>query len=87
VSVQNILDSNRAEVVTISLADTLKSAADRMRAHKIGALVVKSGAAVAGLILDRQIVNALSRHGERALQMAVHEIMTIPQSQLPRTIL
>jgi len=55
-SIQSILDRNRAEVVTISPTDTLKSAADRMRAHNIAALVVKSSAAVTGLISDREIV-------------------------------
>jgi hypothetical protein len=46
----HILDRNRAEVVTIGPTDTVKSAADRMRAHGIAALVVKSGAAITGLI-------------------------------------
>jgi len=77
-SIQNILDRNRTEVVTISPTDTLKSAADQMRSHNIAALVVKSGAAVTGLISDRQIVHAVSRHGERALHMVVHEIVTHP---------
>ena len=69
-SIQNVLDRNRAEVVTISPTDTLKSAADRMRAHDIAALVVKSGAAITGLISDREIVHAASRNGEGALYMA-----------------
>jgi CBS domain-containing protein len=77
-SIQSILDRNRAEVVTITPTDTLKIAADRMRAHNIGALVVKSGAVVTGLISDRDMVHAVSRNGERALHMAVHEIVTHP---------
>jgi CBS domain-containing protein len=77
-SIQSILDRNRAEVVTIGPTDTLKSAADQMRAHNIAALVVKSGEAVTGLIPDREIVNAMSRNGERALPMAVLEIVTHP---------
>ena len=76
-SIQSILDRNRAEVVTIGPTDTLKSAADQMRAHNIAALVVKSGAAV-GLISDREIVHAVSRNGERALHTAVQEIVTRP---------
>ena len=76
-SIQSILDRNRAEVVTIGPTGTLKSAADQMRAHNIAALVVKSGAAV-GLISDREIVHAVSRNGERALHMAVREIVTHP---------
>jgi CBS domain-containing protein len=77
-SIQSILDRNRAEVVTIRPTDTLKSAADRMRAHNIAALVVKSSAAVTGLISDREIVHAVSRNGERSLHMAVQEIVTHP---------
>ena len=77
-SIQSILDRNRAEVVTIRPTDTLKSAADQMRAHNIAALVVKSGTATIGLISDREIVHAVSRNGERALHMAVQEIVTHP---------
>jgi CBS domain-containing protein len=77
-SIQSILDGNPAEVVTIGSTDTLKIAADRMRAHNIAALVVKSGAAVAGLISDREIVHAVSRNGDRALHMAVQDIVTHP---------
>jgi CBS domain-containing protein len=77
-SIRNILDRNRPEVVTIRPTDTVKDAADRMRAHSIAALVVKSGAAITGLISDREIVHAVSRYGERALRMAVLEIVTHP---------
>jgi CBS domain-containing protein len=77
-SIQDILERNRAEVVTIGPTDTVKDAADRMRAHSIAALVVKSGPAISGLISDREIVHAVSRYGERALHMAVLEIVTHP---------
>jgi CBS domain-containing protein len=77
-SIQNILDRNRTEVVTIRPTDTVKDAADRMRAHSIAALVVKSGAAITGLISDREVVHAVSLYGERALRMAVLEIVTHP---------
>ena len=76
--IQTIVDRNRAEIVTVSPTDTVKSAADRMRAHDIAALVVKSGVAITGLISDREIVHAASRHGEGALYMAVLEIVTHP---------
>jgi CBS domain-containing protein len=49
-----------------------------MRAHNIAALVVKSGAAIIGLISDHEIVDAVSRHGDRALYMTVLEIVTHP---------
>ena len=47
-----------------------------MREHSIAALVVKSGDAITGLISEREIVHAVSRHGERALSIAVADIMT-----------
>jgi CBS domain-containing protein len=37
---------------------------------------VKSGDAITGLISEREIVHAVSRHGERALSMAVADIVT-----------
>jgi CBS domain-containing protein len=75
-SIQSILDRNRREVITIRATETVKSAADRMREHSIAALVVKSGDAITGLISEREIVHAVSRHGERALSMAVADVVT-----------
>ncbi len=74
-SIQNILDRNRAEVITIRATETVKSAADRMREHGIAALVVKSGDAIGGLISEREIVYAISRYGEAALYMAVLDVV------------
>jgi CBS domain-containing protein len=55
--------------------ETVRSAADRMREQSIAALGVKSGDAIAGLISERDIVHAVSRHGEQALSMAVLDIV------------
>ena len=75
-SIQAILDNKGTEVVAIAASATVRSAATRMRERSIAALVVKSGDAIAGLISERDIVHALSRHGERALSMAVLELVT-----------
>jgi CBS domain-containing protein len=75
-SIQNILDRNGVEVITIRAAETIRSAAHRMRERSIAALVVKSGDATTGLITERDIVHAVSRHGERALSMAVQDLVT-----------
>jgi hypothetical protein len=45
-SIQNILDRNRAEVVAISPTETVKNAADRNGVHNIAELVAKNGAAI-----------------------------------------
>ena len=76
--IQNILDCKGAEVFTILAIDTVQSAADRMREHGIAALVVKSGDAIKGLISERDIVQAVSRHGKGALSLAVSHVVTQP---------
>jgi CBS domain-containing protein len=70
-SIQNILDRNRAEVITIRATETVKSAADRMREHGIAALVVKSDDAITGLISEREIVHARQRSGGRTSYLSL----------------
>ena len=53
--IQNILDRKGVEVITIGAADTVRSAADRMREHGIAALVVKSGDAIKGLVRETEV--------------------------------
>jgi hypothetical protein len=53
-----------------------------MQAHGIAALIVKSADATGGLISEREIVHAISQHGERALSMAVLDVMTRIQNIL-----
>jgi CBS domain-containing protein len=90
--IQNILDHKGAKVVTIRATDTVQSAADRMREHGIAALIVKSGDAIQGLISERDIVQAVSRHGEGALSLPVldvvsHAIVTVaPSDSLKRAM-
>jgi CBS domain-containing protein len=73
-SIQNILDRNGGGVITIRATETVKTAADRMRARGIAALVITSGDAIAGLISERDIVRAISVHAEQALSMTVRDV-------------
>jgi CBS domain-containing protein len=73
-SVQSILDRNSVEVITIRTTETVKTAADLMRARGIAALVMTSGDAIAGLISERDIVRAVSVHAEQALSMTVRDV-------------
>jgi CBS domain-containing protein len=76
IMIQNILDRKGAKVFTIRATDTVQSAADRMHEHDIAALVVKSGDAIKGVISERDIVRAVSRHGGGALSLAVLDVAT-----------
>ena len=73
--IQNILDRKGAKVITIRATDTVQIAADRMREHGIAALVVKSGDAIKGLISERDIILAVSRHGNGAPSLAVPNVV------------
>ena len=75
-SIQNLLDRKGGEVFTTDPATTLRTAAQLMRARGVAALVVKSADIISGLISERDIVHAISQHGERALSMAVLDVMT-----------
>ena len=74
-SVESILKKKGTEVATIAPDASVKRAADWLRAKHIGALVVTRDNTILGLVSEREIVLAISRHGEAATSMSVSEIM------------
>jgi CBS domain-containing protein len=75
-NVESILRQKGTDVATITPEASIKRAADWLRAKNVGALVVTSNDAVLGIISERDIVRALSRHGEPVASMQVKNIMT-----------
>ena len=77
--VSDLLRGKRAGVSTTAPDRSLKNAADRLRLENIGALVVtERGSAqdrLLGVISERDIVRAFSRHGERISSLQVKDIM------------
>ena len=74
-SVESILRKKGTGVATIAPDISVKRAADLLRAKNIGALVVTREDAILGLVSEREIVDAISRHSETATSMPVSEIM------------
>ena len=74
-TIESILKRKGTDVTTIAADASVKRAADWLRAKNIGALVVTSENAIIGLVSEREIVHAFSRHGETAGSMLVKEIM------------
>src|SRR6516164_11357019 len=74
-TIETILRQKGTEVATIDPEASIRRAADWLSVKNIGALVVTDGNAVLGLISEREIVHAFSRHGETAGSMLVKEIM------------
>jgi CBS domain-containing protein len=74
--IQNILDRKGTEVITIRATETVQVAADGMRQYGVAALVVKNGDTIKGLISERDITLAVSRHGNGAPSLAVSSIVS-----------
>jgi CBS domain-containing protein len=74
-TIESILRRKGTGVTTIAPDASVKRAADWLHAKNIGALVVTRDNAVLGLISEREIVHAVSRHGEAAGSMSVSDIM------------
>jgi len=91
-SIQAILYRKGSEVVTVSPRTSARRAAERLRERNIPALVVKDGETIVGVISEREIVNALARHGEKIDSMTAGDIaardilLAAPEDGIQRTI-
>jgi CBS domain-containing protein len=74
-TIETILRQKGTDVATIEPEASIRRAADWLRVKNIGALVVISGKVILGLISEREIVHAFSRHGETAASIPVKDIM------------
>ena len=75
--IENILKAKGPRVETIAPHAPVTTAIDRLGTAGIGALVVSSdGETVLGVIAERDVVVALSRHGAAALDQRVSDVMS-----------
>ena len=74
-SIQAILYQKGEYVETIAPDASVRDAAASLRDENIAALVVTKGDAVLGMVSEREIVQALSVHGERAAAMKVADVL------------
>ena len=78
-SVASILKAKGAHVQTTRPSTTLYTVVWELKTHGIGALVVsEDGAAVLGMISERDIVRGLTERGTQLLSAPVSELMTSP---------
>jgi CBS domain-containing protein len=76
-NVETILRDKGDWVATIRPDATIAAAIDMLNRERVGALVISAdGAAVAGVLSERDIVRALGRFGDDLLSRPVDEIMT-----------
>jgi CBS domain-containing protein len=65
-------------VYTISATDSVADAADRMRIYEVGALPVREGEQIIGMLTDRDIVTRVVAHGRLPSATTVSEVMSSP---------
>ena len=76
-SVQEILNSKGAKVVTVEPTALVSIAARRLRLEHIGALVVsRDGIGIDGILSERDIMYGLIDYGADVLDKKVSELMT-----------
>jgi CBS domain-containing protein len=75
--VEHILQSKGAQVFSVSGDATLSEAVQMLNDKNIGAVVVKSGEKVMGILSERDIVRQLKKGGVAALQEKVKTCMTV----------
>lgn len=75
--VQDLLNAKGSDVETIPPDANVVSALNRLTTHGIGALVVsRDGERVEGMITERDVVHAATRHGAQVFDMRVADVMT-----------
>ena len=71
----SLLRAKGESVVTVPPSASVRELLDVLAEHRIGAVVVSSGAGIAGIVSERDVVRHL-RHGAELLDQPVARIMT-----------
>jgi CBS domain-containing protein len=75
--VSDILKAKGSKVITVRPDLSIQHIAQRLRAERVGALVVsENGSAVDGIISERDVAHGLAEHGTDILSRTAAELMT-----------
>ena len=75
--ISDVLRTKGSAVITVAPHETIASLLELLAQHNIGAVVVSTdGAAVDGIVSERDVVRQLHAHGTALLDAAVSTIMT-----------
>lgn len=75
--VKDILDKKKSEVITITPANTVHDAINKMNQHKIGALLVMDKKKkLVGIITERDILHECGKLSQSIDKIQVDEVMT-----------
>ena len=75
--VSNVLEVKGTDVFTVRPEETINTLSHRLRALRVGAIIVSSnGSTVDGIISERDVAFGLAEHGADLLGMKVSDLMT-----------
>lgn len=77
-TIATILDRKGADVVTVAPDSTVQDVVDLLHKHRIGAVLVVTDGAVAGIVSERDIVRCLHERGAAILDSTASAVMTSP---------
>ena len=75
-AIASILKDKGDTIIAASPAQTVADVVALLCEHRIGAVIVMEGGAVAGVLSERDIVRGLNEQGAAILQRPVRDIMT-----------
>jgi len=75
--VSNVLQDKGNDVFTVRPEETINTLTHRLRALRVGAVIVsRDGNTVDGIISERDVTYGLAEHGSELLNMKVSDLMT-----------
>jgi len=75
--VADILRMKGDNVISLNAGENVKAAVKLMADHQIGAVLIRDAiGGIAGILSERDVVRALSQHGDDMLKKPVAELMT-----------
>ena len=77
-TIARMIANRDQQIVQCSPEETVRDAAERLAAHRIGAMPVVSGDRVIGIFSERDLLYCIAKHGAAALDLVIDNVMTAP---------
>ena len=77
-TIARLIANRDQQIVQCSPEETVRDAAERLAAHRIGAMPVVSGDRVIGIFSERDLLYCIAKHGSAALDLLISNVMTAP---------
>jgi CBS domain-containing protein len=77
-TIARIVAARDQQIVHCTAVETVREAAQLLAERRIGALPVLAKGKVAGIFSERDLLYCVAKHGDRALDLSVGDVMTAP---------